>query len=179
MKLSSDKDGYLSCGVILKDGTHKRKRVHRLVAEAFIDNTNNYPVVNHKDENKQNNNVENLEWCTVEYNTRYYLERHYDEWIVKAMDNLELTGIHVADTTEKYKGLSTEEIKELRAEQSRINGRKSNMYKPIRAYKNGVLVGEYKGQEICSKSLGINRKTIFNCIAENRPTRNGYTFEYV
>lgn len=45
--------------------------VHRLVANAFLPNPNNFPVINHKDENKMNNNVENLEWCSVEYNVRY------------------------------------------------------------------------------------------------------------
>ena len=48
-----------------------RFKIHRLVAEAFISNPNNYPCVNHKDENPRNNDVDNLEWCTYQYNTLY------------------------------------------------------------------------------------------------------------
>lgn len=54
-----------------KDGTCNTKRVHRLVATAFIQNPNNYEVINHKDGNKKNNTVDNLEWCTRSYNTKH------------------------------------------------------------------------------------------------------------
>lgn len=47
----------------------KYKTIHRLVAENFIENPNNYPCVNHKDCNKLKNLVSNLEWCTIQYNT--------------------------------------------------------------------------------------------------------------
>ena len=54
-----------------KNGVAKSYKVHRLVAEAFIPNPNNLPFVNHKDENPSNNCVDNLEWCTNEYNLNY------------------------------------------------------------------------------------------------------------
>lgn len=52
---------------------YKKKiyKVHRIVAEAFIPNNNNLPQINHIDEDKSNNSVNNLEWCTAEYNIRY------------------------------------------------------------------------------------------------------------
>lgn len=64
------KDGYLKVK-LNKEGEHKHFLVHRLVAQAFIPNPDNLPSVNHKDENKTNNSVENLEWCTVAYNNSY------------------------------------------------------------------------------------------------------------
>ena len=56
---------------LYKDGARKNKQVHRLVAEVFIENKDNYPLINHKDENKKNNVVENIEWCTYLYNNTY------------------------------------------------------------------------------------------------------------
>ena len=62
--------GYYSVG-LSKNGIVKTYYVHRLVAEAFIDNPNNYKEVNHKDECKSNNIVSNLEWCDAKYNRNY------------------------------------------------------------------------------------------------------------
>ena len=56
---------------LYKDGHMHSIKVHRLVAQAFLDNPNNLPQVNHKDENKANNDVANLEWCTAKYNMAY------------------------------------------------------------------------------------------------------------
>lgn len=57
--------------VLCKDGTPKTFYIHRLVAITFISNEENYKCVNHKDGNKLNNNVENLEWCTYSHNMKH------------------------------------------------------------------------------------------------------------
>ena len=56
---------------LTKDGKTTNLYVHRIVAEAFLPNPDNLPMVNHKDEDKANNFLENLEWCTAAYNRTY------------------------------------------------------------------------------------------------------------
>ena len=65
------KCGYHQIVLTNKDGVKKKHYIHRLVANAFIENPNKLPIINHKDENKLNNRVDNLEWCSTYYNTRY------------------------------------------------------------------------------------------------------------
>lgn len=70
LKSGTISGGYM--GVVLsKNGKTTSFSVHRIVATMFIENPNNLPCVNHKDENRKNNQVENLEWCTYEYNNNY------------------------------------------------------------------------------------------------------------
>lgn len=63
--------GYLNVCLICEDGSKKWCRVHRIVAEAFIKNPLKKTQVNHKDENKHNNSVNNLEWVSAKENSRY------------------------------------------------------------------------------------------------------------
>lgn len=78
LKPSLYKNGYLRIELTDMDGNRKKHPVHKLVALAFIPNPNNYPQVNHKDEDKTNNSVSNLEWCTAKYNINYgtWKDRH-------------------------------------------------------------------------------------------------------
>lgn len=72
LKLSADRlTGYVRVRVKDMNENVKLCSVHRLVAEAFIPNPGGYPCVNHKDEDKTNNHVSNLEWCTQKYNANY------------------------------------------------------------------------------------------------------------
>ena len=70
LSIKVHKFGYLEVS-LSSENKRKTYKVHRLVASAFIPNLNNLPQVNHKDENKANNIVDNLEWCTSLYNANY------------------------------------------------------------------------------------------------------------
>ena len=70
MSNTIDSRGYYQIGLRV-NMKPKSLLVHRLVAKAFIQNANGYEFINHKDENKLNNHVDNLEWCTRSYNTLY------------------------------------------------------------------------------------------------------------
>lgn len=68
MNGSDNGHGYLFV-YLRKDGKSKMHKVHRLVAEAYLDNPNNLPIVDHKDNNKYNNCADNLQWVTASENT--------------------------------------------------------------------------------------------------------------
>lgn len=70
LKPASNSRGYLTVAVKVND-KFITKTVHRLVAQTFIPNPDNLPQVNHKDCNRKNNNVDNLEFCTASYNAKY------------------------------------------------------------------------------------------------------------
>lgn len=70
VKCSLRKDGYIMV-YLSKNGKKKYHSVHRIVATVFIPNPNMLPFVNHINENKADNRVENLEWCDAKYNTNY------------------------------------------------------------------------------------------------------------
>lgn len=67
---SNSTNGYLRVG-LFKDHKRTMHSIHRLVAQAFINNPENKPCVNHKDCNKKNNKVDNLKWCTYKENNSY------------------------------------------------------------------------------------------------------------
>ena len=70
LKSALTKNGYPMV-ILVNHNDRKTKMVHRLVAETFIDNPYNLPIINHKDEDKTNNRDNNLEWCTHKYNANY------------------------------------------------------------------------------------------------------------
>lgn len=116
---SIDKKGY--CKITLfREGVRYYYGVHRLVAQAFLPNPEGLPIINHKDENPSNNRVDNLEWCTYEYNINYgtrneraaknMLQTRIREGIVDP----ELCGLDRNEHDRRYRQKNREKIQEYR-----------------------------------------------------------------
>lgn len=117
LKERTDKDDYKRVH-LFKNGKGKHYGVHRLVAIAFIPNPDNLPEVNHKDENPSNNNVENLEWCTREYNNNYgSRNKRAREKISKSMKGRYIGNKH--PKAKKVKCITTNEVFESIADAKR------------------------------------------------------------
>ena len=115
--LSPEKNtrGYLSV-VLSYNGKHKTITVHRLVAQAFLPNPDNLPEINHKDEDKTNNNVTNLEWCDHKYNVNYGTRNIRAK--ETAIKNGYWTGLSRKESMKKYYQENKDKIKEYRKEYS-------------------------------------------------------------
>ena len=107
--------GYLSI-VLSYNGKHKIITVHRLVAQAFLPNPDNFLEINHKDEDKTNNNVTNLEWCDHKYNVNYGTRNIRAK--ETAIKNGYWTGLSRKESMKKYYQENKDKIKEYRKEYS-------------------------------------------------------------
>lgn len=107
--------GYEGIG-LSKDGVKKTEKVHRLVAEAFLNNPSNLPEINHKDENRANNDVDNLEWCDSKYNANYGSRS-----LKNAIAHEKPVISTLPDGTEEYYSSQTDAARKLNASAGSIN----------------------------------------------------------
>ena len=154
LKFGKRQDGYLYVN-LCKEGKIKTCLVHRLVCQAFLENPNNYTCVNHKDENPSNNCVDNLEWCTYQYNNTYgtVVQRRVAHTDYKA----------IAAKID-YKAIGRKNAEKL--------SRQVYQYD-----KNEKLVAIWKSVNEAGRN-GFNSSHVSNCCLGKRKSHKGYIWSY-
>lgn len=177
-------DGYLEIALMDKNNKRKSIRTHRLMAMAFLDNPNNYPIINHKNEVKDCNFIgivdgeiviSNLEWCTYQQNCTY-------------------NDIHIRKG-EKYRGENSPNYgkkqtpEHIEKRRLKLVGKKrskeicdmiSNLHsKAVLQYTlDGIFIKEWKSATQATKELNINGSHISSCCKGKRKTCGGYVWKY-
>ena len=140
---------------LCKNGIQKHYWVHRLIALTFLPNPNEWPDINHKDENPSNNNVENLEWCTTKYNMNY------------------------GTCVERRKASFVRNQSFLKANATKVRNQSRCHETPILGTsKDGDAVLSYKSITEAARSTGISKGHIGECVKGIRKSAGGYYWKY-
>ena len=161
LKAKNSGNGYLQV-VLSKDGKSKNYLVHRLVAQAFVENPKGYNEVNHKNEVKSDNRADNLEFCNRAYNNNYGTRNK------KVAEKV----------SEKLKGRKqTEEHIKKRAEKMTNNPKLS---KPVICInKVSGLIVEFPSISEASRQTGINLSNICECCNGKKKSAGGFQWLYI
>lgn len=155
LKPKKSKKGYYRIG-LAKGGKVKNISIHRLVALAFINNPLNKPTVNHINEIKSDNRVENLEWATSKeqnmHGTRIERARKHTNYKERKIDYKQVAANH------DYSRLDMCNRKE------------------TQAYKNGVFIGKFNTQKEAAEYCGVSKGKVSQCVNGQRKQTKGYEF---
>lgn len=162
--------GYLRVGLRHRGKEQRSYFVHRLVAEAFIPNPHNYPQINHKDECRTNNNVENLEWCTAKYNC------NYGTHTLKMIQNTDYSKVNYkarhehTDYAKRYLNTDYTNIK--------ASTKARFAHRITQFTLNEEKVKEWLSLRDVEKELKIDRKEVAKCCKGIREDFQGYKWKY-
>jgi len=198
----NDTGGYLKVDIKV-DGKSTTKNIHRLVAQTFLSNPDNLPYVNHKDCDRTNNNVENLEFCTASYNNQYrekYGDAQGRPVFAINLSTLEVThfcsqnetsrvlGVNVASINEAIKGKRKTAggylFKEDDGNSIEIDKDKLNDIVDGMNFTGGVFavdlntleVSRFESQSEASRELGVDKSSIGKVIKGKFNQAGGFWF---
>lgn len=145
LKIQIDHKGYSYVRLYNENG-FKSIKVHRLVANAFLDKINDKEFINHIDGDKSNNHVENLEWCTIKENNEHAVKNGLVNLKLRKDNMSKLGKKHLTDASKKVKQYSLDK----------------------------VFIKEWKSSKEASKKLNISESSISNCVNGNSKSAGGY-----
>lgn len=148
LRLQKTKYGYIQV-YLYKNGIRTGLRVHRLVAQAFLLNTDNLPEVNHRDEDKTNNRVDNLEFCDRKYNVNYGSRK--DKVKDTAIKNGYWTGLSKEEYMKEYREKNREKIREYREKNREKNREYNREYYEKNREKHREYMREYRKKRKINK----------------------------
>lgn len=202
LKPKINRGGYLTTA-LTKNEIRKEYMVHRLVAMAFIPNPDKLPQINHKDENRKNNYLENLEWCTSKYNINYgnsiskrsnavlqindkgeIVARYKSGFEASRRNNISRTLLYNAlagkvDTAGGYKWKYEDNEKNIIADEIRKRREVSHFRRAVVQYsQKGKEIGIFDNITRASEAIGVSVTAIRqNCLGYTE-TCKGYKFKY-
>lgn len=150
------------------DGKYHQVYIHRLVAQTFIPNPENKPEVNHKDRNKANNHIDNLEWVTSKENSQHLLHSGYDWGAINRGKSLS------AEIRAKISNSCKGKTGYVHTEETRKRFVKTR-YQPVRCLTDGKTFACAKEAD---RYYGYSQ-VVSTSIKLNRPTIDGRAFEYM
>lgn len=167
--------GYLYCDITNTDGIRKSKSVHNLVASAWIPRQQNKKYVNHKNLNKSDNRVDNLEWCTQQENCQHSMQNGNDITHLKSIRMYEAITETVVEQRQAKK--SKNDKKAYTRSYTITNVTKGKLLKEFKSVNDGL---DYVNNLLKTKDeLPIQRHTISKVLTGKNKTGAGYIWEYV
>lgn len=163
--------GYITYHLKNKEGKIKIRKLHRLVAETFLPNPNNYPVVNHINGNKLDNSIDNLEWCTISHNNKEAYRLGIRKVSSKTIEQFKRDCLKPKNIEIAIKNLREAKAKAIEIAK-KVNSKKVCIY-------NDTFYKEFESEVQACNYLGVHKGSVGRVAKNSNWKVKGYFAKYI